>query len=458
MKLALLKKVFDHKVFQTFGIYTGSSVLNKALPFMLMPIMTKYLLPAEYGTLAIWGVLITFASPFIGMSMQNNITREFYKVPKEKIAKIVGNVIFVVAVTSAISLAVVIIYTFFFKSLNDIPAKWLYAIPLLCFFGMINQLNLTVIRNEQRAFTYGLFEVTSTLIQLSLSVLFVVFMKWGWEGRAYATLIGAVLYTAIGFVHMTKTNYLKWDIDKQIIKRILHISLPMIPNALGGMIIIFSNRFFIDHWAGKTAVGIYAIGFSFAMIVTIFKDAFAKAWSPWMYSNLAHINEEGKVKIVRFTYLYMIGMVVLALVVTYGSYILMQFMANERYHGAREYIIWIALGNAVNGWYSVMMPYNIHLGKTKPLAWIMLSAALFNLIGNYFLIQLNGPVGAAQATLLAFCTSFAINWWHVQRIYPMPWFDKRVWDLNKHFDFRKELAVKKVKTTGVDPAEEAQNV
>lgn len=426
MKQSLVKKVLNHKVFQTFGIYTGSSVLNKALPFLLMPLMTKYLTPGEYGILAIYQALISFSLPFIGMSMQNNVTRDFFKVPKENIARLMSNLIAVLVCSTTIVMLVLVVYLLFFKSINDIPAKWLYTIPVITFFSMINQLNLTVIRNEQRALIYGFFEVANTLLQLCCSILFVVVMRWGWEGRASATLIAALVFGLVGMVHMLKTNYLKWDYDSKAIKQILNISVPFIPYSLGGIIIFFSDRFFIDHLAGKAAVGIYAVGYSFGMIVTLFKDAFAKAWSPWMYRNLAHITDAGKIKIVRFTYLYMVGMIVLALAVTFTSYLAMQFMANERYHGAKVFIVWIALANAVNGMYSVMMPYNVHLGKTRPLAWIMFSAATINLIGNYFLIKLNGPVGAAQATLLAFCVSFLINWWHVQKIYPMPWFDKEV--------------------------------
>ena len=427
----IFKKVLDHKVFQTFGIYTGSSILNKMLPFLLMPVMTKHLSPKEYGIVAIYQAIISFSLPFIGMNMQNNITRDFYRQKKENIAKLMSNLIIVLLCSSSIILMITMVYTLFFKTLNDIPAGWLYTIPIIVFLNMINQFNLTIIRNEQKAFTYGIFEVSNTLLQLLFAVIFVVVLNLGWEGRAHPTWICALIFGIIGIIHMTWNGYLKYNFDRDTIRKILDLSLPMIPYSLGGIVIFFSDRFFIDHFAGKTAVGIYAVGYSFGMIITIFKDAFAKAWSPWMYRNLAHVTYEGKIKIVRFTYGYMIGMILLALAVTFGSYLLMDVMANERYHGAKEFIIWIALANAVNGMYSVMMPYCVHVGKTKPLAWIMFLAALINLAGNYFLVQWNGAVGAAQATLIAFCVTFSINWWYVHKIYPMPWFDKRVFSLAK---------------------------
>lgn len=424
----LFARIISHKVFQTFGIYTGSSIINKALPFVLLPVMTKYLDPAEYGTLAIYTALISFALPFIGMSMQFNITREFYRLPKEKIAKLMSNLIFVLVLSTSIVMLTVMVYGFFFPDLNGIPILWLYSIPIITFLSMINQFNLVILRNEQRAVTYGVFEVSSTVLQLLLSLLFVVALNMGWEGRAYPIGVCSLVFGIIGFMYLIKTDYLTFDFDPNAIREALRIALPMIPYALGGMIIFFSDRFFIDHFAGKAAVGIYAAGYAFGMIVTLFKDAFTKAWAPWMFRNLAHIDEEKKIKIVRFTYAYMIGIVLLAVAVTLISYVLLQFMTNERYHGAKEFIIWIALANAVNGMYSVLTPYSTHLGRTKILAGVMFLAAIVNLIGNYFLIKMNGIVGAAQATLLAFTVSFIVNWMYVQKIYPMPWFDKRVFD------------------------------
>jgi O-antigen/teichoic acid export membrane protein len=121
-----------------------------------------------------------------------------------------------------------------------------------------------------------------------------------------------------------------------------------------------------------------------------------------------------------------LGMLGLGLVVTCISNVLIKFMTNERYHNASEIIIWIAMANAVNAMYSVLVPYSVHTNKTKVLAGIMFVAAIVNLIGNYFLVPINGAVGSAQATLLAFCTSFLLNWMLVNKTYPMPWFDKRI--------------------------------
>ncbi len=422
----MLKRILKHKVLRTFGIYSGFGMLNRMVPFILMPVMTRYLSPAEYGILAVYNTLLSFTVPFIGMSMENNITRVFYRESKNNIAKLMSNILIVVGVAAIICIVVSLLGLRFVVGFSGLPVFWVFSIPIVAAMNMVNQFNLTIIRNNHKALLFGIFESSNMLIQIVVSVLLVVYYRKGWEGNGYAVVIAAVVFFVVGFMHLRLTGFLKFNIDLERIKEILKISLPMIPYALGGTIIFLSDRFFIDHMVSKSAVGIYVVGYSFGMIVTIFKDAFTKAWSPWIFKHLSHITEEGRIKIVRITYIYMASILILALVTTFGSYILLKFMVNERYHSAKEFIIWVALANAINGMYSVVMPYSVQLGRTRILGGIMLFAGVVNLVGNYFLIKMNGPLGAAQATLIAYCFSFLITWWYVQRIYPMPWFSKSI--------------------------------
>ena len=61
-------------------IYLGSSILSKSIPFLLLPILTKYLSPAEYGNLSIFLIFISIYGAFVGMALHTNIAKNYYKV------------------------------------------------------------------------------------------------------------------------------------------------------------------------------------------------------------------------------------------------------------------------------------------------------------------------------------------------------------------------------------------
>jgi len=63
----------------------------------------------------------------------------------------------------------------------------------------------------------------------------------------------------------------------------------------------------------------------------------------------------------------------------------------------------------------------VHLNKTSFLAISTITAAILNLIFNYFLIDLYGAIGATYATIIAFATSALLVFWYQEKHIQMPW-------------------------------------
>jgi O-antigen/teichoic acid export membrane protein len=74
----LFKQFKNNKLTGTFGIYIGSTIINAAVPFLLLPIFTHYLTPTDYGIVSMFSVLGSFIMPFIGFSTVGVISREYF--------------------------------------------------------------------------------------------------------------------------------------------------------------------------------------------------------------------------------------------------------------------------------------------------------------------------------------------------------------------------------------------
>ena len=61
----LIRRIKNIKVLGVFSIYMGSSLLNAAIPFILLPIFTYYLSPTDFGEISMFSVLGGFIMPFI---------------------------------------------------------------------------------------------------------------------------------------------------------------------------------------------------------------------------------------------------------------------------------------------------------------------------------------------------------------------------------------------------------
>lgn len=415
-----LKSLKD-KLFKGFVIYLSSSVINKAIPFLLLPILTRYLTTEEYGILAIYQVMISFGDNIIGLRTKSIISRNFFKRSKEYVARIVFNMVFLLWLSSTLFLILISLYIGLGGGAFNIPARWLYALPIFAFMNMINGFNLAILRNRRRSIEFGGFEIIKTVIDLSVSILLIVVFAYGWEGRAAGILIGTSIVGIISLYRMWQTGYVAIKIDIKQIKEILSISLPLIFHGVGSTVILASDRIFIDRMVNTSAVGIYTVAYQFGMIVSLIVNAFNRSWSTWVYEMLAKENKNSKNQIVKASYLVAVGYLLVALAVTGGSYYLLPFMTAEEYHGGIIYIGWIAMGYALWGMYTLVFPYGVHKGSTSHLGVTTFLAATVNIVGNYLLINMNGVIGAAQSTLFSYLVMFLSVWWYSNRIYPMPW-------------------------------------
>jgi len=221
---------------------------------------------------------------------------------------------------------------------------------------------------------------------------------------------------------MLKNGFIQTDVRKEQIHSILKISIPLIPHILGGAIITLSDRVFIEEMVGTSAVGVYTVGYQFGMMLSLVVGAVSLTWSPWLYETLAKKAWAGKLKIVKATYALWVSYLALAFILTGVAYFLLPIMTAEEFHGGYVYVIWVAMGYAFQGMYTLVFPYGVHVGKTSYLGITTFFAAMVNLVANYYLIKLNGPLGAAQATLISYVLMFVAVWWYSHKLYPMPWF------------------------------------
>jgi O-antigen/teichoic acid export membrane protein len=99
-------------------------------------------------------------------------------------------------------------------------------------------------------------------------------------------------------------------------------------------------------------------------------------------------------------------------------------LVGAKFYRASGYILWLSLAAAAQGVYFIFGNFVVFSKRTALMAWrtdVLGGVALF--VTTPVLIWLNGPVGAAQATFVAFAVSCAGCIAASRRAYPMPWGD-----------------------------------
>jgi len=399
----------------------GSSILNKLIPFFLLPILTDHLAPEEYGVWSIYQLMISFFSAFIGMAIHTNISKNFFKYSKDQLSLMIGNILIVLLISTTILFTLTLSVSFFKTEVFSVPTSWVLIIPFISFMLMINTINLTILRNENKVLMFGIFEIVNTAINMGVALLLLLVYSFGWHSLVLGIVVAYFIFFFISMTYMIKNDYITFNYNKEAVNKILKLSLPLIPHVIGGIVIALSDRFFIEKMIDLKTVGIYSVGYMFGMVVSLFTDAFIRAWSPWFYKTLLGGEKAKKRKIVKFSYLYIIATFCVAFGVSIFANLILPYMVDEKYRGAEKYVFWVAIGYAIHGVYKIFFPYLVHLNKTAFLGISTVIAAILNLIFNYFLIKEFGAIGAAYATALAFAVSAALVFWYQNKHFSMPW-------------------------------------
>jgi O-antigen/teichoic acid export membrane protein len=158
------------------------------------------------------------------------------------------------------------------------------------------------------------------------------------------------------------------------------------------------------------------------MVVNLCVDSFSQAWAPWFHKKMNNTDNNTKKRIVSFTYLYFVSILLIALIITFVSKSVFPLLIDSKFNNATDFIVWIAVGYAFRGMYTMMFPYLIFKANTHFIGFVTGFTAFVNILLNYLLISINGEVGAAQATLIAWFSMFILTWIYAAKICPMPWF------------------------------------
>ncbi len=399
---------------------------------MLLPILARYLEPEDFGKIAIFAATLTFAGPFVHMSLFNFMTVEYFQKEKNYISSLISGIIPIVCISGIFYSILLIGSRYFFGDFIGLPYYYYLLIPIVSFLYNVKAITLAVLRNSAKALYFGILNNSATILYLGLAVFLVVSQEQNWKGRVNAEIIAAAVVSIGCLILLKSEGFLNFKINKDIIKENFQFSFPLIPSLLALTLINLSDRFFIKEMVGEGELGMYSIGNSLGMIISFALYSFEQISIPILYKRLSERAEKNKVQMVKFTYLYIVLVFFLIIGVTLGTYLLLDLnFLPEKYLPVKRFIMWIALAYGFWGLCAILAPYIEFYKKTKYLLYASLIGCVFNLIANYFFILNFGAIGAAYSKVLTFFLVFILYWYFGNKLEPMPWFTKESFKFKK---------------------------
>lgn len=419
--LQLPLKVWRSSLFRAAGTYGVFSLLNSAIPFLMMPVFTRLLSPTDYGVATMFSIIQSVVFPFIALCGVLGVSRIYYSIHNFDNATYSGTVF----LFGGFTWIIITLIFYFFKTpvstLLNIPEGWLLVIPTAAYFHFIISLASVSWQIREKPRQYGYYQMSSILVEITVSLFFVAYMGFGWEGRLISRFFTALLFAIIGLYYLQNSSWILLRFDWNCLKHSLKMGVPMVPHNLLGVLNASVDKMFISRMIGLADVGLYGVGYQVGGVLRLLAAAFNEAYTPWIFRKLRTVDAVMKRKIVLLTYAYFIVIVLLAVLLSAFAPLLMKFWLGEKFHGSIIFVIWIALGEAFNGMRYMVVKFLYLAEKTYFISLATLAGAILNIPLNYVFIKRFGAIGAAQTSTLIQLTIFLLTWFFAAKSYDMPW-------------------------------------
>lgn len=386
-------------------IYIAFSILQKAISFILLPVLTYYLSKDDMGKITLMTAIVPIMALYCGLVLYGAGTAFTYRYDDEtKIAQLWGNI------NLFTNLFGIIFVCGMYFSYNYIQKTFLEGLTRTDFNLILGVVFFTSIYNQFQSYLQALKKVRQfttnaiifTIINVSLVIICVVLLKIGYHGYFYAMFMTNLIFYVYTMYHGIKNFNFK--IDTQILKDCLKYSIPLLPHLTFGISLAYIDRIFVNKYMGTAEVGVYGIGCQFAVIFGLLINGFNQSYSPFCFEMLKQKNYQA---ITNFCYKALAYFSIVVIFVSMFAYDLFYVFVNHRFIDGWVVLPLFSLAYMCQLGY-IFFVNNVFYHKPGLVNVVTITSGTVNVILNIYLTKYFGIIGATCCTVISYLLSMTI--------------------------------------------------
>jgi len=411
---------FYREILKHSGVYGLGQVLGRLASFLLLPIYTSYLRPADYGVIAILDFVAGIMAMVVGAGIGAAITRYHFDVRDEE----GRNQVWWTGLTIVLFTGTAfLLLTMFFR---DTLADWTLGTSVkhgAFFYALIfPTMGLAIVEGVLNVYlrvrkwsgTFVCVNLLRLVLNIGLNVYFLAALHLGVTGILLGNLITCVVATFILFVIFLK-NQAAYSFHYPFVGKLLRFGWPLILTAVLSSLMHQGDRYLLRLYLDMGQVGIYSLAYTVGQgVFTLCMMPFTMIWSVLVYE-IADRPDAKQIYIRVFEYMTC-GLALIMLGVSLFAKPLLELMV------APDYLVAVGLIPVVCLAYLFFSLHEhfrvpVMLAKsTVTLVPVVSLAVLTNIGANMFLIPIYGIAGAAWASVITFGAYSFVGLWRYRRV------------------------------------------
>ncbi len=424
-----LVRIARSPLVRSTATYLAADAANKAIPFVLLPLIARYLSTADYGLLTNFSVLSQILIAFCALNTYSALNVSYFKLERSsRLSGYLSNLVYLIATLTGLCMIIMLALAPAIHRYFGLTRTWQLAALATAFSAAVYTLYASLLRMQLKAIRFGAFQLSQSFLSAALAILFVVGMKWNWQGRVLSIVLPAVAAMVFSIWSLEKGGHLFKRVSAAEMKDALVFGVPLLPHTLSFWLKSGMVKLIITDCIGLSANGVYSIALTLGSIVGVFTDSFFSAYSPSIFKDLTTLDavseddaESIKARLVRNTYRFAAALFVVCLVGWLIMATAIPFLFTGGYLAASQLIPLVFVALYFDGMYSIVSGYVFYRRKTKVLGTITFLSSLVQVALALLLVPTLGIRGALYAGCIVSLLTFIAVLSYANRLYDLPW-------------------------------------
>ncbi|PJJ54519.1 lipopolysaccharide biosynthesis protein [Hymenobacter chitinivorans] len=430
------------------AVYGISSIVGRALTFLLVPLYTSRFEAAEYGIVTELYAYVAFLNILFTYGMESAYFR-FATRPGTDRRLLYDQVLSLLLVSSVVLSGLLALASPALASLLHYPGREKYLVWLALVMGIdaVTAIAFARLRLENKAKKVAAVRFINILLNVGLSLFFIVLCPDILAGKyltglqplvravyspqlrvGYVFLIGLLANACYLPMLWRELTDFRFRLDLAPLRPMLQYAYPLMLMGLAGMINETFDRPLLKYWlpegfypgqSNQTAMGIYGACYKLAIFMSLVIQAFRYAAEPFFFSQSTDKNSPATFALILKWFTLSCAFIFVFISVNIEDF--GQLLRGPEYRSGLAVVPVLLLANLFLGVYYNLSVWFKLTDKTYYGTYISVGGAALTVLLNFLLIPVLGYMGSAVTTLACYAMMAIVCWRLGEKHFPVPY-------------------------------------
>ncbi|MGQ0285786.1 oligosaccharide flippase family protein [Pasteurellaceae bacterium 22721_9_1] len=398
------------KAIKDSAIYLIGELISKAMPFLLLPYLSRKLGVEGFGELSYFQTYISLFAIVLGLSQDGAIARYFYFYGKRSL-DLVLKTGYSYTITLGIFLSIIAYL---------VHSEILFYTVWIAVFQSILSVQLSVRQCQKKAISYTVIQFMSAIALAITTVIMLEFYDTNLvEKRILAMLFANIIVCLISYFFYKKEmktrkilSYIKY---KKYFLYLVGFGFPLLFHHVSFFLKGQVDRMFIYHKFSESELGLYAMGAQLATILTVLIMSVNKALVPYLFDSL----KKNKLTLNKLHKLVFLSFFLMPFPILISYFIPEQWILwilGDKFEGVKYYFIMFLISSILVIPYLILVNYLFYYGKNKMISFCSVLSTMIYLVCLLFFTDIGvkyipyaSIIGAVSMLPILYMVTIRVN-------------------------------------------------